>query len=165
MKKWYKQPYFNRRTWILENFDKLNLNSQETMVILLVDYAKEAKKKLNYEYLCDKLAIEPKELDSVLSNLVAKHYLNINANEKGISFDIDNIFEFDPEKYEVVENTSILDAVSDFLNKPLTPNELMKTKDLLDKYGEEKLLDALRMAEAYRKYTLAYVEGILKNGK
>ena len=165
MKKWYKQPYFNRKAWILENFDKLNLNSDEVMTILLIDYAKDAKKKLNYEYLCSKLKLNTKDLDRVLSSLVSKHYLSINANEKGVSFDIDGIFEFDPEKYDIVDNKNVYDIMSDLLNKPLTPNELQKTNDLLDKYGENKLIDAIRTAEAYRKSSLAYVEGILRNEK
>ena len=165
MKKWYKQPYFNRKAWILENFDKLNLNSDEVMTILLIDYAKDSKKKLNYEFLCSKLRLSTKELDKILSSLVGKHYLSINANEKGVSFDIDGIFEFDPEKYEIVDNKNVYDILSDLLNKPLTPNELQKTNDLLNKYGENKLIDAIRTAEAYRKSSLAYVEGILRNEK
>ena len=31
MKKWYKQPYFDRRNWILENYEKLSLTNEETM--------------------------------------------------------------------------------------------------------------------------------------
>ena len=42
-------------------------------------------------------------------------------------------------------------------------DKLIKTNELIEKYGENKFIDALRMAEAYRKHNLAYVEGILKN--
>ena len=31
MKKWYKESYFDRKNWILENFDKLSLNSEEKL--------------------------------------------------------------------------------------------------------------------------------------
>jgi len=165
MKKWYKQSYFNKRAWILENFDKLNLTAEETMVVLLIDYAKDNKKKLNYDFLCEKLQLNTKQLDKILSSLVSKHYLSINANEKGITFDIDGIFEFDPEKYEVSDNKDIFEIVGDLLKKPLTSSELQKTNDLLDKYGENKLIDAVRTAEAYRMSSLAYVEGILRNEK
>lgn len=165
MKKWYKQPYFNRRAWILENFDKLNLTSDETLTILLIDFSKESKKKIDYNYLCSKLSLDTKHLDKILASLVAKHYLVIKATDKGVSFDIDQIFEFDPDKYEVSENDDLYDIVSEFLNKPLTPTELQKTNDLLEKYGENKVIDAIRTAEAYRKSSLAYVEGILRNAK
>ena len=165
MKKWYKLPYFNRRVWILENFDKLNLNANEAMTILLIDYTKENKKKIDYKYLCSKLNINTKELDKILSSLVSKQYLSINANEKGVSFDIDGIFEFDPEKYEINDNKTIFDILSTYLNRPLTPNELQKTNDLLEVYDENKFIDAIRIAEAYRKTSLAYVESILRNEK
>ena len=165
MKKWYKQPYFDARAWILENFDKLNLTSEETLVILLVDFAKENKKKLSYDYLCSKLNVNTKQLDKILSSLVAKHYLSINVNTTGVGFDIDGIFEFDMEKYEIVENKSIFNMCEELLNRPLTPNELQKVNDLLEKYNENDFIDAIRVAEAYRKASLAYVEGVLRNGK
>ena len=165
MKKWYKQPYFNRRAWILENFDKLNLSAQECMLILLIDYAKENKRKINYEYFETKLKLNQKELDKILTNLVSKHYLAINVNEKGISFDIDNIFEFDPEKYETVDNKNIYEIVEQFINKPLGPNQIQKVNDLIEQYGENKFIDAIRIGEAYRKNNLSYVEGILRNEK
>ena len=53
--------------------------------------------------------------------------------------------------------------MSYFLSRPLIGDELIKTNELIEKYGENKFIDALRMAEAYRKHNLAYVEGILKN--
>ena len=165
MKKWYKQPYFNRKVWILENFDKLGLKSEETMVILLIDQARETRKKVNYEYLCNKLNIDTKELDRILSGLVLRHYLSINATEKGVSFDIDNIFEFDPERYEATENTDIYDYAEELVKKPLTPSQIQKINDLLTRYDEAKIIDAIRTAEAYRKPLLDYVEGILRNEK
>ncbi|MBR0461436.1 MAG: DnaD domain protein [Erysipelotrichaceae bacterium] len=163
MKKWYKQAYFDRKIWIIENFDKLNLSAEEAMLILLIDYAKDTKKKINYDFLCSKLGIDTRALDKILSGLVGKHYLSINTNEKGISFDFDNIFEFDPEKYEVIENKNIYDIAEELVNKPLTPAQLQKINELLDKYDENRIIDAIRTAEAYRKTSLDYVEGILRN--
>lgn len=165
MKKWYKQVYFNRRSWILEYFDKLNLNAEECMVILLIDFAKEANRKIDYDYFLNKLKMNKKEFDKVLANLVAKHYISINSNDKGISFDIDNIFDFDPEKYEVSVNKDVYDLTSDILAKPLSPNQIQKVNDLVEKYGENKYKDALRVAEACNKRTLYYIEGVLRNEK
>lgn len=97
---------------------------------------------------------------------VCKHYLEINITEKGVSFDIDNIFEFDPEKYEVTVNKNLYEITEEFLNKPLSTNQIQKINDLVEKYGENNYIDALRKAEAYRKISLDYVETILlKNEK
>ncbi len=164
MKKWFKQPYFNRRVWLIENFDKLNLSNDEFVVVLLIDYCKEFNKEISYDYLCTKLKINTKKLDIILASLVSKHYLVIKANKK-ISFDIENIFEFDEEQYDLTIHKDIYDIVSDLISRPLTPNEMIKVNDLIEKYGENDLIDAVRSAEAYRKYSLAYVEGILKNEK
>ena len=41
----------------------------------------------------------------------------------------------------------------------------MKTAELLENYSEDAIQDAIRMACAYRKYNLAYVETILRNDK
>ena len=60
MKKWFKQPYFNRRVWLIENFDKLNLSNDEFVVVLLIDYCKEFNKEISYDYLCTKLKINTK---------------------------------------------------------------------------------------------------------
>ena len=67
--------------------------------------------------------------------------------------------------YDEVENNDIYDAVEAFLSRPLTPIDKMKTAELLENYSEDAIQDAIRMACAYRKYNLAYVETILRNDK
>lgn len=165
MKKWFKQPYFNKRVWLLENFDKLNITNDEFVVVLLIDYCKEFDIKTNYEYLCNKLHLDIKQLDKILKSLVKKKYLVINSIDGEIDLNIDSIFEFDPGIVETIENQSTYELIEDFLSRPLNPNEQIKTNELIDKYGEDRLNDALRIACAYHKYTLGYVEAILKNEK
>ena len=165
MKKWYKESYFDRKNWILENFDKLSLSSDETLFILLVDLYKNTRKSISYELLSDKLNKNSKEIDKIISSLVSKHYLKLSTNSRGLIFDIDGIFEFDPEKYEVNENKDLYDMVSDIFNKPLSSGELQKMSDLINEYGQNKFIEALRIAEAQRKYKMSYIEGILRNEK
>ena len=165
MKKWYKQPYFNRKAWILENFEKLNLSCDEVVLLLLIDYSKENKKAISYEYLMNKLNTDSKKIDKIIEKLVSKKYLTITPNSKGVSFDIDGIFEFDPEKYEVSENKDVFEVAEDLMKRPLSPNELQRLSDLLDEFKPNKIIDAIRMAEAYRKSSIAYVESILRNAK
>lgn len=165
MKKWYKESYFNRKNWILENFDKLNLNSDEVVLILLVDLCRENKKQITYDYLIEKMHKSVKEIDKIIASLVNKHYLNLSANSKGLVLDIDGLFEFDIEKYEVAENANLYDTIADLFSRPLTPTELAKINDLLNEYSEKDILEAVRIAEANRKLKLSYIEGILRNGK
>lgn len=165
MKKWYKESYFNRKNWILENFDKLNITNDELVLILLIDLCKESRKQITYEYLTAKLNKSVKEIDKIIASLVSKHYLNLGSNAKGLVLDIDNLFEFDLDKYEVSDNKDLYDTLGDLFGKPLTPNELQKVNDLLNEYSEKDILEAVRIAEANRKLKLSYIEGILRNGK
>lgn len=165
MKKWYKEKYFNRRNWILDNFDKLSLSPLETLTLLIIDFSKQNNVEITNEYLCTKLKIDTKELDTVLSSLVAKAYLKINMSEKGVFFDIDGLFDEDVDKMDDLDNKSIYDIWENVTGKPISPSDMMKIKDLSDEYDENTLIDAIRTADAYRKYSLSYVEGILKNEK
>lgn len=165
MKKWYKESYFNRKAWILENFNKLNLSSDETILILLIDLCKDSRKPVTYDYLTLKMHKSIKEVDKIIAGLANKNYLKISSNTKGLVFDIDSIFDFDPEKYEISNNKDLYDTLGDLFGKPLTPTELQKVNDLLNEYSQKDLLQAIRIAEANRKLKLSYIEGILRNGK
>ena len=165
MKKWYKQPYFDRRNWILENYEKLSLTNEETMLLLLIDFAKDAKKTITYDYLMKKMSLDSKKIDKLIASLVSKSYLSINPTSKGVSFDMDGLFEFDPEKYEIAENKDVYSIAEDLVSRPLSPNELQKLSDLLNEFSSNQIIDALRVAEAYRKTSLAYVETVLRNEK
>ncbi|MCR4634102.1 MAG: DnaD domain protein [Erysipelotrichaceae bacterium] len=165
MKKWYKESYFDRKNWILENFDKLSLNSEETLLLLLIDLCKSARRPISYDYLTKKLSLNVKQIDTIIASLVSKHYLKLSTNSKGLVFDIENIFEFDPEKYEIAENKDLYDTTEDVFGRPLSPNELQKMNDLIEEYGQKQFIEALRISEAQRKVKMAYIEGVLRNVK
>jgi len=163
MKKIYKESYFNRKNWILENFDKLNITSDELVFILVVELCRESRKAITYDYLTSKLNKTIKEVDKIIASLVSKQYLKLSTNSKGLILDIDSIFEFDTNKYQVSENMNLYDTLADIFGKPLTPSELQKVNDLLSIYSEKQILEAVRIAEANRKLRLSYIEGILRN--
>ena len=165
MKKWYKQTYFNRKNWILENFDKLNLTTDETMLLLLIEFAKDSHIAVSYDYFKKKLNYDSKKIDKIIASLVNKSYLSIAPRANGVSFDIDNLFEFDPEKYETVDAKDVYSVAEALLKRPLSGNEVQKLSDLINEYSQAAVIDALRVAEAYRKPSLAYVEATLKNEK
>ncbi len=165
MKKWYQESYFDRKNWLLENFDKLNLNPDETLLIMLVDLCRINRKYVTYDYLMQKLSKSAKQIDAIVAGLVNKHYLKISSNSKGLIFDFDEIFEFDPEKYDILDNKDLFDTVSEVFGKPLSPMELQKVSELVSQYGEKRYIEALRLAEAKRTLKVAYIEGILRNEK
>lgn len=165
MKKWYKESYFDANNWLLENYDKLGLNSDEVLMLLLIVLGKDNKQNISYDYFKKKMGYSTSKIDEIIASLVTKKFLSIKPNERGIDFDIDAIFEFDPNQYEIIENKDIYEIAEDLLCRPLSASEIQRLSDMLSIYGETKVTDALRSAEAYRKNNLAYVEAILKNEK
>lgn len=165
MKKWYKESYFNANNWILDNYEKLGLNSDEVLMLLLIVLGKNNQINISYDYFKQKMGYTTKKIDEIIASLVTKKFLIIKPSEKGIDFDIDSIFEFDPNQYEIIENKDIYQIAEELLCRPLSANDLQRVSDMLNKYGDNKVIDALRLAEAYRKNSLAYVEAILKNEK
>lgn len=165
MKKWYKEPYFDRKAWIMENCDKLNLSSSEILLILFAEYARENRISLSYEYLTKKLNLSTEELDKVIVSLVDRHYLKLSTNSRSIVFDIDELFEYDPNKFEIAENKDLYDTLGDVFGRPLTTMELQKCNDLVGEFSESKLLEAVRIAEAQRKVKIAYIEAVLRNNE
>lgn len=165
MKKWYKESYFNANNWILENYDVLGLNSDEVLMLLLIVLGKTNNINISYEFFKKKMGYTTKKIDEIIASLVAKKFLQIKPSSKGIEFDIDGIFDFDPNQYEIIENKDIYQIAEELLCRPLSSSELQRLSDLITKYGDTKVTDALRVAEAYRKNNLAYVEAILKNEK
>ena len=165
MKKWYKESYFDREKWILENFNKLNLDAEETLLLLLIDLCKTSRKAITYDYLTEKLHKTTREIDRIIASLVAKHYLKLSTNSKGLVFDIEGIFEFDPDKYEIVENKDLYDTTEEVFGRPLSSSELQKMNDLINEFSQNAFIDALRISEAQRKVKMAYIEGILRNEK
>jgi len=163
MKKWYKESYFDANAWLLDNFDKLNLSIQETLFLIFVNHSNKHRKAITNEVLMQKFTLNQKQIDILLANLVDKHYLTIKTNSKGIVFDIEGIFDFDPSNYDVANNNTLYDELGDIFGKPLTSTELQKINDLLDKYGQDAFLQAVRVADGNRKLKLSYIEGILRN--
>lgn len=165
MKKWYKEVYFDKISWFMQNCDKFNLSNNEILLILFILFYTKNNISISYDLLTNKMNLSNKEVDKVISLLVNKHYLKIKTNSRGILFDLDGLFEFDPTKYEISNNQNIYDILGDLFGKPLTPNELQKVNDLLNEYSEKQLLQASRVAEANNKLNLSYIEGILRNEK
>ena len=161
MDKLYKTPYFNKSKWILEYCDKLNLTPNETLALLVIEHAHESGYKDSMEYLATKLNLPLKEVDAILLGLVNKNYVALN--EDGYFFSINNIFEFDPSKYELINNQDTFQIFEEFLNRPLSGEELNKISNLVNEYGDDVVIDALRKAEAYNKHSISYVESVLLN--
>ena len=93
--KWYKQNFVNRRDWVLDNLENLELTHIESLVVLLIDFCNVNRIPINLEYLAAKCHVKTTDIDKVISMLCAKNYLEIKAINKNIVFDLSKLFEIE----------------------------------------------------------------------
>lgn len=160
--KWYKQRYVNRRDWLIENYENFNFRPEEGMLILAIDYLNTHNIETTYEMLSKKTNLSKDDIDDVLSALIAKNFINVYT-DKGLVFDISNIFETDVKERMLTKKNSILEIFVEQFGRPLNINEREKLADLLKEFDEKELKSALKRAIIYKKVSFPYIETVLRN--
>ena len=138
MKKQYNESYFDRKNWILENFDKLNLTTDETLLILLVDLCKINKVYVTQEYLLKKLK---KTLLSLLSALMVVTLVNVPVNVEASTAEVDSLagelvtyYRDYQEKAETDKMVSLTSLQRDSgVCTPTSPQRILKVIILINK--------------------------------
>ncbi|MBR2668603.1 MAG: DnaD domain protein [Solobacterium sp.] len=160
--KWYEQNYVNHRDWILDNVEELGLNSQELILVLLIDFYNEHHMEISMEILSKKCHLEMDELDRIISVLCARKYLDIKASSKRIRFVLDGLFEANTARDRSVMDVSLFELFEQEFGRTLSQKEMQKISDWNREYDRKQIIDALREASTYQKLNLSYVEAILK---
>ncbi|MBQ1469072.1 MAG: DnaD domain protein [Solobacterium sp.] len=160
--KWYEQYYVNHRDWILDNVEELGLNSQELILVLLIDFYNEHHMEISMEILSKKCHLEMDELDRIISVLCARKYLDIKASSKRIRFVLDGLFEANTARDRSVMDVSLFELFEQEFGRTLSQKEMQKISDWNREYERKQIIDALREASTYQKLSLSYVEAILK---
>ncbi|MBQ6221432.1 MAG: DnaD domain protein [Solobacterium sp.] len=160
--KWYEQNYVNHRDWILDNVEELGLNSQELVLVLLIDFYNEHHMEISMEILSKKCHLEMDELDRIISVLCARKYLDIKASSKRIRFVLDGLFEANTARDRSVMDISLFELFEQEFGRTLSQKEMQKISDWNREYERKQIVDALREASTYQKLNLSYIEAILK---
>ncbi len=158
----YNSTYFNRRNYLLEKAEDLNVTQKQLLLLLFIDYCNEYGKDCSMEILASKMHLDPKEIDELLSQLVASGYLKLQTKNRRIFFNIDGIFEEKPEKTDV---RSIFSLFEDEFGRLLKQNELSELNQWLAEYEQNDILYALRQASIYNKKNMNYIRAILQDMK
>ena len=82
MLKWYEMKCVNHRDWMIENFKKLNLNYQEIVLCMMVDFYNSQNALITYEMLADKMNTSIEDVDVLVSELVSKDVLIIGVDNE-----------------------------------------------------------------------------------
>lgn len=163
--KWYEQKYVNHRDWILDHLEFLGLSSDETIIVLLIDFMNQNHEEITMEALRRKTGQSMDELDRVISVLCAKKYLEIKASSRQVRFLLDGLFETDTARDEKIMDASLFDAFESELARPLSSKEMERISEWNRTTDKKLILYALREASAYQKLSLNYIERILNEWK
>lgn len=155
--KYYQERFFNRRNWILDNIQRLNLNTNETVVILMIDFLNEFQQKIDLESLSKKCNLSTKIIDETIASLNNKGFINIST-KKGVYFDIDNIFE---TTNNMIEENNLFDKFETEFHRVLSRRETDLLAEWIRIYDYDKIIAALREAVINDKLHFKYIEAIL----
>jgi len=159
--KFYKEKFFNRRNWLLENIYKLKLNNDEAMLVMQIDFLNEFQQQITVEVLAERLNLTQQQVDGALQSLVSRGYLKITAKQMKAYFDIDEVFE---AANNVVVNSNLYDLLETELGKILSRKDVNVISEWLRIYDYDTIVAALRSALAAKKKSIAYIDKILANG-
>ncbi|MGI6509292.1 MAG: DnaD domain-containing protein [Erysipelotrichaceae bacterium] len=157
----YQKRFFNRRNWILENISKLNLDSNEALLLLLIDYFNEYSEPSNINTLSKSSNLDKSVVDDTIASLISKGYLVLLTDSGQVIFNIDNIFE---AKNEIIENNDIFDIFETEFGRILSQKEASTISEWLRIYDYNAIVKALREALIYNKKSINYIDRILAKG-
>lgn len=162
MNEW-EQPWFNRGYWIFEHLEDFHLDSDETLVLIVMNYLMETNQTIDPDILCAKTNLSANRLDQCLSSLSEKGYFTYGMKNKQLVFSLDGLFEYKPQKEQKIFSKTLFTQFSDEFGRPLSSSEMDRLIELQNQFEESMILHALDEASAYNKRSLNYIEAILAN--
>lgn len=163
----FNQPFFNRRNWILENLEELNLTLEESMVVLFIDYFNEFQRNVDIVSLSKKLNMDGEHVDRILNQLIQKGYLRIEAINRRMVYQLDGLYTHteDAKPCDVNTYKTLFELYEQEFKRPLSQNESQIISEWISKYDLKAIEYALREAVIYEKMSFSYVDKILRDWK
>lgn len=165
--KLYNAPFFNRRNWIMEHMEKLDLTQQELLLVLCIDYMNEFNQIIDINALSKKMKLEGAVVDDLLNALINKGYLTMQMGNRKMLYNIDRIFiqKEDAQPCASNELKNLFTLYEKEFKRPLSQRESEMLSEWIELY-ELKLIEyALREAIIYNTLNFAYINKILVNWK
>jgi DNA replication protein len=160
MNQFWKERYFNRKNWILEENYRLDLNALETLVIINIEHFNEFNLLIDLNLLSNACNCTQTEIDKVLTKLINKGYLKIEMVEDKVLYNTDGLYQFKNYKQDD-QSTDIIEIYEKEFKRPLSATEIDKLNYWLSQLDYAFLIHALREAAIYRKFSFPYIERIL----
>lgn len=166
-----KEKTYNVPSFILKNYEKLNLTAEEVLVLIVL-YNHYGKISYDINKLLEEINLEKYKLMQLISSLEEKKIISIDliTNSKGLKEEyislellydkIVNIY-LDP-KEETSESADIYSAFEKELGRTLSPMEYEIIKGwVMDKFSDELIILALKEAVYNGVNNLRYIDKVL----
>ena len=166
-----KEKTYNVPSFILKNYEKLNLTAEEVLVLIVL-YNHYGKISYDINKLLEEINLEKYQLMQLISSLEEKQIISIDliTNSKGlkeeyISLELlyDKIVNIYLDlKEETSENADIYSAFEKELGRTLSPMEYEIIKGwVMDKFSDELIILALKEAVYNGVNNLRYIDKVL----
>lgn len=156
---WWNEKFIDRRNWILDHLEDVSITSDETVILLLIDFLNEYQLPITHQLLAQKMKKGDDEIDDLLSKLSAKGYLQLTLENGKILFRINGVFEGNHDQLAL--DASIFDQFETEFGRPLSQMEMQRLADWTSAYHQKLIVYALREALTYDKKSFDYIERIL----
>ena len=166
-----KEKTYNVPSFILKNYEKLNLTAEEVLVLIVL-YNHYGKISYDINKLLEEINLEKYKLMQLISSLEEKKIISIDliTNSKGLKEEyislellydkIVNIFL--DVKEETNESADIYSAFEKELGRTLSPMEYEIIKGwVMDKFSDELIILALKEAVYNGVNNLRYIDKVL----
>lgn len=151
--------WVNRAYWIFDHLEDLNLDLNDTMVLMMIALFNETRTPVTMDALLKKSGLDPVALDESIQSLSAKGFLLIEATAGGLDFRLDGVLGMSTPSLDSLRQP-VLDAFHQEFGRTLTPNEMDRIREMQNLYGEDMLLTALDEAAIRESRSLNYVESV-----
>lgn len=161
------ESFFNRRNWILEHLEELDLSMEQALCMLCIDFFNEFHRVVDIPSLSKKLKMDDEMVDTMLNDLMMKGYLEVKMSERRIYYSIDGLFRLDEDAAPCDNNAyqNLFQCYEKEFARPLSQKECEMLSEWIATYDMKLIEYALREAVIYDKKSFAYIDRILLNWK
>lgn len=159
MSKWFEKNYIDRISYILSEFETVNLNAEEGLVVLLIQFYNDHRQSIEVASIAKKLKVDVNRIDEIINSLSEKGYLKVSLTNGSLEFNLDGIFEHSEEAMEF--NETLFEMFESEFKRPLTQIEMQRLSDWIKMYELKLISYALREASINKKWSFDYIDKIL----
>lgn len=158
--------YMDKSKYLIENYLKLGLNEKQLLIILLC-LKDDVTIVLDYDKISNCMELRANDVTNVLSTLFANNTLTVALEKIGDEYrevvDLSNLLR---REGEFDSGTNVFATIERIYGKSLSSKEVdtISRWVTVNKYSENKIIEAFGVASLKNISNLNYIEKILETG-